>query len=994
MRNRILHFLGVEAGEESMVSLLLYQSVFLGLFYGAFDISAHSLFLAVFDETIMARAYIVSGLAGIVLTTVYSYIQTRMQFKNFAVVNLLIVTSLTLLLWLVLVFTPSRVVIFALFVMMGPLNILALLGFWGTTGRLFSLRQGKRLFGLVDAGIIAGIIVSSYAIPLLLTFGFDTHNIILLSAVAVFCATIMQFSLGRTHAIGNTSGERRGSVKKVLTLFRSDSYVLNMGWYIAFSVMTAFFIQYSFMAVTREQFPQEADMARFLGLFIGSMMIFTLFLKTFLFSYLIKTYGLRIILLLPPVLMMVFTAAAAGLGSALGYTQTSGGFILFFLLLALSRLFSKAVRDSVETPSFKVIYQTLSEKIRYDVQSIIDGTVNEIAALTSGLILSVLGIIVIGKLISFSWVLLLITAIWAFFGFRLYVEYRKSIIRSLDDAVIKSEEKEAEDTVKPSVGKFYLRFRIRPKYPELIRQQYNVLKEEHGEALSEELVSIARDSCDPFIKEAVKWISENENYGEGLRNRAKETLIYLREDCAVFYDPFIGGAAGPDAVELVRATRTPHPAVLLRMLRDSSLSTRRTALMLIVRHDITDMIHEVCELLPVRETALDALAVLDYFGVKAFSEIYRHFMKSSGNIPLMKNLLMLLGKNCYHESEQLIYQMLGSNSKDIKCRAVSILAANGFRIPEKDRDRMHQIISETVGTITWYIQTMVALAKAENEELTEAVKAEMLWWYDFLFSLLSLTYEAQYIHKIRENLETGTVESVNFALEMIDIVLDESIKARVAYCIDISDNEEKLRSLYSFYPGYVPSYEDLLAEIINRDYNLSDLWTKAMAVRSVAKAPDMSDNLMTLSALLFSPGRLLVEEAARVMKEINDTELLEVSLRVSSLNAKVIEDIRNNTISDEDFLINKIRFLMAGLGLIRTDDLIPLAEKFSFYSGPSIPAANNDALYYFKLCEAGSSDIRGYYIVQQQDLAEYLSLNPEYLDETSAFIERQANITI
>jgi hypothetical protein len=286
MRNRILHFLGVEAGEESMVSLLLYQSVFLGLFYGAFDISAHSLFLAVFDETIMARAYIVSGLAGIVLTTVYSYIQTRMQFKNFAVVNLLIVTSLTLLLWLVLVFTPSRVVIFALFVMMGPLNILALLGFWGTTGRLFSLRQGKRLFGLVDAGIIAGIIVSSYAIPLLLTFGFDTHNIILLSAVAVFCATIMQFSLGRTHAIGNTSGERRGSVKKVLTLFRSDSYVLNMGWYIAFSVMTAFFIQYSFMAVTREQFPQEADMARFLGLFIGSMMIFTLFLKTFLFSYL------------------------------------------------------------------------------------------------------------------------------------------------------------------------------------------------------------------------------------------------------------------------------------------------------------------------------------------------------------------------------------------------------------------------------------------------------------------------------------------------------------------------------------------------------------------------------------------------------------------------------------------------------------------------------------------------------------------------------------
>ena len=54
MRDKLLSVLGIESGEESMVSILLAQSVFLGIFFGAFDISAHSLFLSIFDEKMMA----------------------------------------------------------------------------------------------------------------------------------------------------------------------------------------------------------------------------------------------------------------------------------------------------------------------------------------------------------------------------------------------------------------------------------------------------------------------------------------------------------------------------------------------------------------------------------------------------------------------------------------------------------------------------------------------------------------------------------------------------------------------------------------------------------------------------------------------------------------------------------------------------------------------------------------------------------------------------
>lgn len=990
MRNRILHFFGVEAGEEPMVSLLLYQSVFLGLFYGAFDISAHSLFLAVFDETIMARAYVVSGLAGIALTSLYSFLQTRMRFSNFAVVNLVTVTALTLILWMVLVSVQSKAAIFALFVMMGPLNILALLGFWGTTGRLFTLRQGKRLFGLVDTGIIVGVIVSSYAIPVLLTVGFNTHNIILLSAVAILFATIMQFGLGRKHAIGDTSGVRKGSVKTALALFRKDSYVLNMGLFVSLSVMTTFFIQYSFMAVTREQFPLETDMARFLGLFIGSMMIFTLFLKTFLFSYLIKTYGLKIILVLPPLLMMIFTAAAAVLGSALGYTPASAGFILFFLILALSRLFSKALRDSVETPSFKVIYQTLAEKVRYDVQSIVDGTVNEIAALTSGLALSVLGVIVLGKLISFSWVLLIITALWAFFGYRLYFEYRKSIIRSLDDSATKVAGAESQGGPVTEAGLLYSRFILRTRYPELIKQKFELLESDWGESVSARLVSIAFESNDPLLAGAVRWVSSNDRFSKELRTRADMVLSAMQKADSVYKDPFLHGDLRAEALELIRGARNPHPALLLKMLRDSSPASRRIGLMSIARHDIRDMIPEVCELLSNKDTVLDAMAVLDQFGSDSYSELNRYFMRSSGNIPIMKTLLTLLGRNCYNESERLIYQMLRSNSRVIRGRAASILVSHGFRVTEDDRDKMHQHISETVGTITWYIQTMVVLARSGNPELKEALTAEMDWWNNFLFSLLAVTYDSQSIQKIRDNLETGTVESVNFALEMIDIVLDDSIKARVAFCIDISTNDEKLKSLYHFYPGYIPTYDNLLTEIINRDYNLSDLWTKSAAIRSLGNISETENRSMTLSALLFSPSHLLVEEAARLMHATDAPALEEVSRRVPQENEKIIAAVRSNSLREPEFLASKINFLKERLTMIPADDLIPLAESLIYSVDHPTGTKGARGSYFFKLQMEGEPGRQHYYQLDESALADYLAYNHDHIGEIDLFLERSS----
>lgn len=974
MKNRLLHLLGVEAGEESVVSLLLSQSVFLGLFYGAFDISAHSLFLAQFDETMMARAYVVSGLAGIVLTSLYSFIQTRMQFKNFAVLNLLFVTAATAILWVFLLAGGSRALVFATFVMMGPLNILAMLGFWGTSGRLFTLRQGKRLFGLIDAGIIIGIVISSYAIPVLLTFGFNTHNIILLSSVAVLLATIVQYSLGTTHSLGDTSQVRKGSVSRALKMFRDDSYILNMGIFVAVSVMTAFFVQYSFMAVTRAQYPLEADMAKFLGLFIGSMMIFTLILKTFLFSYLIKNYGLKVMLIMPPFLLMIFTAAAAGLGSSLGYVPAAGGFMIFFLILALSRLISKAVRDAVETPSFKVIYQTISEKVRYDVQSIVDGTVNEIAALTSGLLLSGLGIIVAGRLISFSWVLLAITIIWLFVGFRLYNEYRKAIIRSLDEAGTQ----EAGNKAGPAAGmqgKLQAGMVIRDAYPSLVDEEFSILHGENSEMMAGLLTGLAEESSDINLVPALKHIAGLQTIPEGIREEAAELAAVISRSGRIKSDPFLKLPVGPEVSELLADRRTPQPSSLLSTLRDGSPASKRAAIVLIGKHRITDMVPEVCELAARPDTAIDAMAVLERIGSASYSEIVRVFLRSSGNPIMMKNLLTIMGRACYAEASGFIYQMLRTNSRTVRRLAAEILIDKKYRVPENELDRMHQLISEIAGVLTWHIQAMVALGKSGNSILHSAAGREMKWWYDFLFMLLKISYDSHQITRIRENLDAGTVESVNFALEMIDIVIDESVKAKVAACVDLIPDEDKLKTLHHFYPGFVPDYNDLVIELINRDYNLTSVWTKAIAVRSLSEQNLPAGAELTLSSLLFSPNMLLVEEAARVLAEKSPSTLAGIRYRLPGSSVEVVESVAGGKRGTEGFLFEKTCLLKSCLPEIPEDDLVYLA-------GMVTPAGNEHKGAGNYVIGGGSnsgSGGDGPYTLSEEAVRGFLSMYPEYI---------------
>jgi AAA family ATP:ADP antiporter len=1014
MKGKLFQLFGVEHNEESLVSILLVQSVFIGIFYGTFDISAHSLFLAIFDEKIMARAYVVSGLVGIILTSLYTWLQVRMQFRNFAILNFITVSVLTFLLWLFLLIAPSKGIIFFVFVMMGPLNILAMLCFWGTTGRLFTLRQGKRLFGLIDAGIILGVIISSYMIPVILSFNFNTHNLILISSASIMFSGILQISIGKKYSLSVGETSKSETKKPGLSIFRTSSYIRTMGIFIALSVITAFFVQYSFMAVTREQYPIEQDMARFLGFFTGSMMIFTLLIKLLVFSYLIKNYGLRTCLALSPFLIAGFTAIAIAVGMSQGFTPAAGGFILFFLLLTLSRLFSKSLKDSIESPSFKVIYQTIDEKVRYEVQSGIDGTINEIAALSSGLLLSGLGALAFIKLIHFSWVLFFIIVLWVFVALRLYSEYRNSIKKALEIGGSDEETGEKSLKLKPE-GKFFSEWIFRSKYFDLISGNLSVSLNSGNKWFNEYIIDHATKNHDINLLPVLRRISGDSNENEAIRHKAADISFRLEDLIKTTQYKESVTSRWTDEIKLANArnilysSKLPQTSELLRLLRDNSVESKRYAILAIGKFKITDMLPEVCTCLNISGLEEDAINVLDSFGEAAEDEISRYYLSTSGITRISLMILRLISKSNSVKNNAFLFSRLWSNSRKIKEVAALSLIKNGYKPTVEEKDRLHQLISEIIGLISWNIAAQICLEQNSDLPLLSAIKRETSQWNSFLFNLLSVTYEAGAISKISKNLENGTVESVNYALEMIDIVIDESIKPKLISLVDVVPDADKIKNLHQFYPGEIPLYDRLIDDIINRDYNSIGIWTKACALNGLKKHAGLFESDSVI-ALLFTQELILREESSRLLSVSDSSLFKSVAGRLTAERKTYSEKIINKQINENDYVFEKVEFLISHFPGIHPDDLLFLAEELKFvdersYNSISLfknciilnttETDNSNGVYVYSgtsgtdlIEKLRNIDSSGFYLLYEKTIEDFLLIHPGYSSEIFKFVDK------
>ena len=979
MARGIYKSLNIESGEETSVLLLIFQSVFFGIFYGAFDIGAHALFLEVYPASMIPKAYIISGITGIVMTSVYSFFQARTRFKAFAIINLTLTAILTALLWYGFNLTSLKIIVFVVFVMMGPLNIVAMLGFWGTVGRIFTLRQGKRLFGLIDTGQIIGIIISSYAIPVLLSLKFETRSLLLISAASLVIALLVQIVITnripfRTETV--SSGEEK---EKGTGLFSNlkDRYILNMSGFVVLLVIVIFFVHYTFISISKDYYPQDVAFAAFLGYFNGTLMIFSVLVKTFVYSKLMKTYGLRLALVISPLLLIIFTFIASIVGGVFGYTAAASGFTFFFLLLSVSKLFAKTLQDSMVAPSMKILYQSLDARIRYSIQAMIDGTVNEISALTSGIILAGLGALAFIGLVHYTYVLLGFLVIWAILAFRLYNAYKKS----LNDSLAKFRQSQAQ--VEERQASEYIVGELEKGSPVKIINAVKITEFISFKKFKSAILELVVNASGHVINFSLKKIREYlffdrwEDIENRLKNGQMDNHKSLVNNILVKLDEGkVGGIKDEDLALVVKSIKTAerikvamylfqanefkYLPVLNTLLRDHDPEVRKAAIDVAARWKVRETVPVLIDYLnsPLFDRAYDALVDIGESGLEAIEQAY---LKSGIDELVLKRLARIQGEIRTPLAQSMLLNKIGYHNKEVALQSLQALTACNYQADEENKSKIAQTIRTVIAVLAWNMAAEHTIIEHNlGEHLRKAISEEIKSNLDQLYDLMSIAYDPKSIYHIRQNLESGTSEGIGFAIELLDLFIAEELKPVLFPVLDDTNIIEKIRQLQIEFPIEILEPEALLISMINRDPNYLNAYTKACALHALDQLPAY-EVTQDLIAQAFNPDLILAELAVQFIRKKDPAVLGEILLRLNADNRNflqgrlmAIDKGGSELLIESVFKLEKIHSFKSLQGnLLLT--LLRNIEETTLREGSSIKLDNDKERHLFSYVRTGSA---------------------------------------
>ncbi len=926
MAGGIYKALNIESGEKASVMLLIFQSVFLGIFYGTFDISAHALFLEVFEQAMIPRAFLVSGVVGIILTSMYTWLQSRIRFSVFSIINLFLVAILTVLMRFGFNITESKWVVFVIFVMMGPINIIALLGFWGTVGRIFTLRQGKRLFGLIDTGQIIGIIVSSYAIPLLLSFKVETRDLLYISAVSVVVALLFQFIISGRFAMDKKTEETEQDSRadtRFITMFKSR-YIGYMSLFVVLLISVTIFVHFSFLGVAKESYPNHVDLAAFFGYFNGTLMVFSVLIKTFVYGRLMKTWGLKLALVVSPVLILIFTIVAAVIGGVFGLAAS---FTMFFLIISISKLFTKSLQDSIVAPSMKILYQSLDARIRYSVQARIDGTINEISVLVSSLIATGLVAMSFFSLVHYTYVLIILLVALAFVALKLYQAYQDSLNSSLAKF-----RQSGEGMEKTDIGSILTRDLKSASMPS-VRNALSFIEITDFERFKTALAGLLKSASDKIRRLSLKRIDElnlplsGTGLEDGIQQEKKgknkdiagnimKRLDHYRKQKLPAEDMmFMAKSVNRDerltvAMALFELKEFEHHAVLNTLLRDPDPLVRTTAIQLAAFWKVPEASPVLIDFLysPYYRQAFEALVRI---GEGAVESLEQSYYKSDIKQQALNRITRILGRIGSIEAQNSLLGKINYQNREVESIALTALLNLEYQSDEANIPRIVDGVRSSVYQIAWNLAAQYTITENEmGETLEKAFREELSISHIRLYNLLSLAYDPKSIYHIRKNLESGTSEGIGFAIELLDMFVAEEIKPVLFPVLEDTSTVEKIRQLQVEFPIVIMEPYDLLLGIINRDPNLISVYTKAAAIQALGKieGAGLSDDLL---AQVFNPDELLSELAALQVSRMDRSRFKEVleRLPVDQKN-RLIKQVRDVDEGWENLLWDRIHILM------------------------------------------------------------------------------------
>jgi hypothetical protein len=245
------------------------------------------------------------------------------------------------------------------------------------------------------------------------------------------------------------------------------------------------------------------------------------------------------------------------------------------------------------------------------------------------------------------------------------------------------------------------------------------------------------------------------------------------------------------------------------------------------------------------------------------------FYKSGQSTEVMVKIVQMYGRFGGPEVTDYLWSKIDFPDKNVTAQVLLSLSGCAFQAEGHRATRIVQAIEQEIGNSAWSIAAYTELGDdVEARHLKRAILEEIESTDNKIFMLLSLVYDPNSIQLVRQNVESRTSEGIVYAIELLNVFIADELKPVLFPLLDEISILEKIEKLQEHYFREKFDSKQILIEIINRDYNFINRWTKACAMYRYCNMPGavVNDDMV---ANLFNPDTLLRETAAYAIYKLD-----------------------------------------------------------------------------------------------------------------------------
>jgi len=916
MKDKLLRLMDVEPGETGRVGLLFVMGFFMGMFLATVAVASQSQFLTHYpDEKDLARALFYSAGFGLAATIFYNFLQGRIPFSLLASLSLIAITGITAFMEFGEgYFADPNFIYYFGFTQLIPFSFIIYLVFWGSFTRLFNLKQSKRLVGTVDIGAMIATFSSFFIIPQLLGSKAITERdlyTISLFAIILFFVLFLFLSIRFISKNYSFATERQLNRKLSAVDFIRNKYILYMSLFVILSMMAINFVDFSFLNVINLNYKgKPTELASFIAYYEGTIVVFGFLVQVFAADRILGQYGMRVSLLINPLLIAGATVAALVLGFFFDSTTPDKElFMVFFIIIAMSKLFIRSLKESIDNPTFKLYLLPIESRTRIDVQTKIEGIVTAFAMMiASGLIVLITSTSIFSDLIYITVFTVPLIGFWYFSTSGMHHAYRSTLLSTLNE----NKKQSAHKSEKAFTVNSLLERQLEDTKEEKVIYGLKLMEKLEPALFENALIMLAeneRKKISKFANEKIRELGIEPN-GESsdIKVLARQAagqledgdLLSISPDKLLKLSKSVKQNDRVLAAKLLRKLISQRTIfVLLELLRDGDPKVRYEALLTARRVKRPETWPVLIEMLNSPSYGHHAAAALKECGEDVLPTLEAAFHKSGQTDIVMLRIVQIMGRIGSPEAIKLMWRKADYPDKRIVRHIFYALRYMNYRAEEREAREVLNLLETEASKTIWNLAALDELPDEPHLSLLrEALKEEIRENYDQITILLSILYDPESIQLVRDNVETGNPDNIAFALELLDLFIDQDLKPKLIPLFDDIPTKDKLEALQLYYPRESYTPVQVINYILNRDFNLNNRWTKVCAIHAVAYMPDFRIS-RGLAAQIFNHDRLLQETAAWVVYNKDKKAYEAIRERLPNKDKKFLDhSIENNQLLD------------------------------------------------------------------------------------------------